>query len=154
MVGSMGRQLYLRHILGAVGSARDRRRYEGAVDSNARVAWLQVQAELGRRMGREPARRQGSALKARTGTSTASQTAWAMMGLIAGEDEISDSVTRGVAWLLERQNDAGAWEETEFTGTGFPNHFYLRYHMYAHYFPLMALGRFTSSALARNTPAR
>src|SRR5262249_15657200 len=76
------------------------------------------------------------------GDSTASQTAWALIGLLAGEDEISDNLTRGVDWLLERQNEAGAWDETESTGTGFPNHFYLRYYMYAHYFPLMALGRF------------
>ena len=76
------------------------------------------------------------------GNSTPSQTAWALIGLTAGEDEISDSALRGVAWLLERQNSDGRWEDTEFTGTGFPNHFYLRYHMYAHYFPLMALGRF------------
>jgi len=76
------------------------------------------------------------------GTSTASQTAWALIGLLAGEDAISDSVTRGVDWLLERQNDQGTWDETESTGTGFPNHFYLRYYMYPHYFPLMALGRF------------
>jgi squalene-hopene/tetraprenyl-beta-curcumene cyclase len=75
------------------------------------------------------------------GDSTASQTAWAVMGLLAGEDGLSDSLTRGVEWLLERQNEAGSWDEMEFTGTGFPNHFYLRYHMYAHYFPLMALGR-------------
>lgn len=76
------------------------------------------------------------------GTSTASQTAWALIGLLAGEDEISDSVIRGVDWLIERQNEDGTWDETEFTGTGFPNHFYLRYYMYPHYFPLTALGRF------------
>jgi squalene-hopene/tetraprenyl-beta-curcumene cyclase len=76
------------------------------------------------------------------GTSTPSQTAWAIIGLIAGENELSDSVMRGVSWLLERQSDNGGWDEPEFTGTGFPNHFYLSYHMYAHYFPLMALGRF------------
>jgi squalene-hopene/tetraprenyl-beta-curcumene cyclase len=75
------------------------------------------------------------------GTSTASQTAWAVIGLLAGEDELSEAVMRGVEWLLERQNQSGSWDELEFTGTGFPNHFYLRYHMYAHYFPLMALGR-------------
>jgi squalene-hopene/tetraprenyl-beta-curcumene cyclase len=61
--------------------------------------------------------------------------------LLAGEEPVSDSVMRGAAWLLEHQNQPGHWDETEFTGTGFPNHFYLRYHMYAHYFPLMALGR-------------
>jgi squalene-hopene/tetraprenyl-beta-curcumene cyclase len=76
------------------------------------------------------------------GTSTPSQTAWAIIGLLAGEDELSDSVMRGVTWLTERQRDTGDWDEPEFTGTGFPNHFYLSYHMYAHYFPLMALGRF------------
>ena len=75
------------------------------------------------------------------GNSTASQTAWAVIGLLAGEDELSESVKRGVKWLLERQTGSGSWDELEFTGTGFPNHIYLRYHMYAHYFPLMALGR-------------
>jgi squalene-hopene/tetraprenyl-beta-curcumene cyclase len=75
------------------------------------------------------------------GNSTASQTAWAVIGLVSGEAEVGDAVMRGVEWLLERQNQSGSWDEFEFTGTGFPNHFYLRYHMYAHYFPLMALGR-------------
>ncbi len=64
-----------------------------------------------------------------------------MIGLLAGEDGISDHVMRGVQWLAGAPDAAGAMGETEFTGTGFPNHFYLRYHLYAHYFPLMALGR-------------
>ena len=85
------------------------------------------------------------------GNSTPSQTAWALIGLLAGEDGLSDNVMRGVTWLLERQNEEGRWEDLEFTGTGFPNHFYLRYHMYAHYFPLMALGRFRQR-LAQATP--
>ncbi|HYB91340.1 MAG TPA: squalene--hopene cyclase [Candidatus Binataceae bacterium] len=76
------------------------------------------------------------------GASTASQTAWAMIGLLAGEDGISEHAMRGARWLSERLNDAGAWDETESTGNGFPNHFYLRYYLYPHYFPLMALGRF------------
>lgn len=75
------------------------------------------------------------------GASTPSQTAWAIIGLLAGEDEPGPQLMRGVQWLVERQRGSGDWEETEFTGTGFPNHFYLRYHLYAHYFPLMALGR-------------
>lgn len=75
------------------------------------------------------------------GVSTASQTAWGLIGLAAGEDEIGDPARRGAEWLLDRQTESGGWEETEFTGTGFPNHFYLRYHLYRHYFPLMALGR-------------
>jgi squalene-hopene/tetraprenyl-beta-curcumene cyclase len=75
------------------------------------------------------------------GPSTASQTAWALIGLLAGEDEISESAVRGAQWLLERADETGLWEEAEFTGTGFPNHFYLHYAGYARYFPLMALGR-------------
>jgi squalene-hopene/tetraprenyl-beta-curcumene cyclase len=74
------------------------------------------------------------------GESTPSQTAWAILGLLAGEDGISPAVQRGVDYLIERQRDDGEWEETAFTGTGFPRHFYLRYDMYRNYFPLMALG--------------
>jgi squalene-hopene/tetraprenyl-beta-curcumene cyclase len=76
------------------------------------------------------------------GASAASQTAWALIGLLAGEDAISEHVLRGVRWLLERQNSAGAWDEKEFTGNGFPNHFYMRYYLYPHYFPLLALADF------------
>ncbi len=75
------------------------------------------------------------------GVSTASQTAWALIGLLAGEDEVSEAARRGASWLVDRQSPDGGWDESEFTGTGFPNHFYLRYHLYCHYFPLMALGR-------------
>jgi squalene-hopene/tetraprenyl-beta-curcumene cyclase len=74
------------------------------------------------------------------GESTASQTAWAILGLLAGEDGISAEVLRGTDYLLERQRGDGQWDETLFTGTGFPRHFYLRYDMYRNYFPLMALG--------------
>jgi squalene-hopene/tetraprenyl-beta-curcumene cyclase len=80
------------------------------------------------------------------GPSTASQTAWGAMGLLAYLPPSHEAVRRAVTWLAERQvqdgPDAGTWREQEFTGTGFPRHFYIRYHMYRHYFPLMALGRF------------
>jgi squalene-hopene/tetraprenyl-beta-curcumene cyclase len=76
------------------------------------------------------------------GASTASQTAWALIGLLAGEDAVSEHVQRGIGWLIERQNAAGSWDEKEFTGNGFPNHFYMRYHLYPHYFPLLALSNF------------
>jgi squalene-hopene/tetraprenyl-beta-curcumene cyclase len=74
------------------------------------------------------------------GASTPSQTAWAILGLLAGEDGVSDAVRRGTDYLLTRQRRDGQWDETAFTGTGFPRHFYLRYDMYRNYFPLMALG--------------
>ncbi len=82
------------------------------------------------------------------GNSTPSQTAWALIGLLAGEEGLSESAIRGAAWLTEHQNSDGRWKDSEFTGTGFPNHLYLRYHMYAHYFPLMALGRFRQRIVA------
>jgi squalene-hopene/tetraprenyl-beta-curcumene cyclase len=104
------------------------------------VEWLKSVQNPDGGWGETCAADRDPALKGK-GNSTASQTAWALIGLLAGEEPVSDSVIRGMNWLLERQNAAGSWDEQEFTGTGFPNHFYLRYHMYAHYFPLLALGR-------------
>ena len=104
------------------------------------VVWLKSVQNADGGWGESCEADRNPALKGK-GNSTPSQTAWGLIGLLAGEDEISESVRRATAWLLEQQNDDGRWEDAEFTGTGFPNHFYLRYHMYAHYFPLMALGR-------------
>ncbi len=82
------------------------------------------------------------------GPSTPSQTAWALLGLLAAGDDRSDSIAKGVRWLLERQRVDGGWDESMgdgvrresiITGTGFPKVFYLAYNMYRHYFPLMAL---------------
>ncbi|MGB7247411.1 MAG: prenyltransferase/squalene oxidase repeat-containing protein, partial [Phormidesmis sp.] len=79
------------------------------------------------------------------GPSTASQTAWALLGLIDAAFCLSPvaelAVQRGVQYLLSTQQN-GTWQEEAFTGTGFPQHFYLRYHLYCHHFPLMALGRY------------
>jgi squalene-hopene/tetraprenyl-beta-curcumene cyclase len=80
------------------------------------------------------------------GPTTASQTAWAVMGLTAAGHSQSAAVTRGIAYLLARQQDDGAWHETEFTGTGFPQVFYLRYHYYPIYFPLLALAQWLEAA--------
>ncbi|MEP7270628.1 MAG: squalene--hopene cyclase [Acidobacteriota bacterium] len=76
------------------------------------------------------------------GPSTASQTAWALIGLMASGDRESKSVSRGIEYLIERQGPDGGWPEREFTGTGFPGHFYINYHQYRVQFPLTALGRF------------
>jgi squalene-hopene/tetraprenyl-beta-curcumene cyclase len=67
------------------------------------------------------------------------------MGLIAAGEAGSESVRRGVSYLLDTQNDDGTWDEPWFTGTGFPRVFYLNYHLYRIYFPLMALARYNSS---------
>jgi squalene-hopene/tetraprenyl-beta-curcumene cyclase len=80
------------------------------------------------------------------GETTASQTAWAVLGLLAagalGEPRGAAAVRRGVEWLLASQRDDGSWYDEYWTGTGFPKVFYLRYHLYACYFPLQALAAY------------
>ncbi|MGF1493792.1 MAG: squalene--hopene cyclase [Microcoleaceae cyanobacterium] len=83
------------------------------------------------------------------GNSTASQTAWAILGLVAAaealeeiSEEIVKAIEQGVNYLVVTQTAEGRWEESEFTGTGFPGHFYIKYHFYSQYFPLLAVGRY------------
>jgi squalene-hopene/tetraprenyl-beta-curcumene cyclase len=82
------------------------------------------------------------------GPSTASQTAWAVMGLCAFDDPSRSSLKRGVNYLIEKQNADGSWTEDETTGTGFPKVFYLKYDIYRNAWPLLAL------AMCRNLMAR
>jgi squalene-hopene/tetraprenyl-beta-curcumene cyclase len=84
------------------------------------------------------------------GPSTPSQTAWAILGLIAGGDADSLSVQHGVEYLLERQSREGSWDEDLATGTGFPKVFYLNYHLYKDYFPLLALSSFVKTRANSN----
>ncbi len=81
------------------------------------------------------------ALKGR-GPSTASQSAWALMGLCACGDPTRGSIRRGIQWLVNSQNSDGSWSENATTGTGFPGVFYLKYDMYRNHFPLLALATF------------
>lgn len=78
------------------------------------------------------------------GESTASQTAWALLGLLAAGEAESPEVRAGVEFLIGTQRPDGTWAEKPFTGTGFPRVFYLKYHLYPVYFPLMALGRYAA----------
>jgi squalene-hopene/tetraprenyl-beta-curcumene cyclase len=86
------------------------------------------------------------------GSSTASQTAWALLGLMAVGEVDSQAVGRGIDYLVKHQNERGEWDEALYTGTGFPRVFYLRYHGYSKYFPLWALA--TYSRLRRGLPTR
>jgi squalene-hopene/tetraprenyl-beta-curcumene cyclase len=75
------------------------------------------------------------------GESTASQTAWALLALIDAAPD-SEALGNGVRWLVDTQREDGGWDEPQFTGTGFPGDFYIKYHLYSLNFPLMALGRY------------
>src|SRR5262249_18713597 len=86
--------------------------------------------------------------------STPSQTAWALLGLMAAGERDSVAVKRGVQYLLATQNARGLWDEELYTAVGFPRVFYLRYHGYRAYFPLWALARYRALGRGnlRSTP--
>jgi squalene-hopene/tetraprenyl-beta-curcumene cyclase len=76
------------------------------------------------------------------GNSTPSQTAWGLIGLLASADSGDPAVSKAAEYLVQTQNEDGSWEEHDFTGTGFPCVFYLKYHLYRNSFPVYALARF------------
>jgi squalene-hopene/tetraprenyl-beta-curcumene cyclase len=80
------------------------------------------------------------------GNSTASQTAWGLIGLLAGAETSDPAIQHAVSYLVDQQNADGSWSEDEFTGTGFPCVFYLKYHLYRNSFPLYALARFRNQS--------
>ncbi|MGC8511755.1 MAG: squalene--hopene cyclase [Acidimicrobiales bacterium] len=85
------------------------------------------------------------------GTSTPSQTAWALLALLAGGEHSSEAARRGVGWLIENQTADGGWDEPWFTGTGFPWDFSINYHLYRIVWPLMALGRYAAAVSKSET---
>jgi squalene-hopene/tetraprenyl-beta-curcumene cyclase len=105
------------------------------------VDWLRSVQQAGGGWG-ESCRSYDDPSLAGQGPPTASQTAWALLGLLAAGEGNSPEVRRGIDFLLARQGADGNWEEEQFTGTGFPRVFYLKYHLYRLYFPLMALARY------------
>ena len=80
------------------------------------------------------------------GASTPSQTAWGLIGLLAGSNPSDPAITRAVSYLVGNQNEDGSWSEHDFTGTGFPCVFYLKYHLYRNSFPVYALSRYHNQA--------
>jgi squalene-hopene/tetraprenyl-beta-curcumene cyclase len=83
-----------------------------------------------------------------SGASTASQTSWALLALMAAGESASPPVANGISYLLATQKSDGTWDEDQFTGTGFPKYFMIKYHIYRNCFPLTALG--TYRRLSRN----
>ncbi len=121
--------------LTAIGYDTGDRRILGAVE------WLKAKQQLNGGWGETPRSYDEPELRG-TGPVTPSQTAWALMGLMAAGEVHSPVVERGIQYLLSTQKTDGTWDEPWFTGTGFPRVFYLKYHMYAIYFPLMAIARY------------
>jgi len=80
------------------------------------------------------------------GNSTPSQTAWGLIGLLAGADPNDSAIARAAAYLIGQQHANGSWSEEDFTGTGFPGVFYLKYHLYKNSFPVYALARYRNQA--------
>lgn len=104
------------------------------------AAWLLMHQQPDGGWGETPDSYADKSL-AGVGSPTPSQTAWAICGLIAAGRGDSRAVRRGAQWLAAQQQPDGTWQQREFTGTGFPKVFYLHYHWYSIYFPLIALAR-------------
>jgi len=115
------------------------------------VAWLKNHQNADGGWGESLRSYEDPRVKGR-GRSTPSQTAWALMGLLSAGESHCSEIQRGVEYLLRQQNPEGTWEETLYTGTGFPRVFYLRYHWYCHYFPLLALGMFARHGQTNFSP--
>jgi hypothetical protein len=147
VVRALGGQPPLRHGRGGA-RARGGRPPARSRRDPARGALARLGAELRRRLGRD--------LRSYTdegapglGDSTASQTAWALLALLAA-GERGRAVERGIAWLADTQRADGNWNEPQFTGTGFPRDFYINYHLYRLVFPIQALGRYLDPAESRD----
>ena len=108
------------------------------------VAWLEEHQNPDGGWG-EDLRSYDDASLAGRGTSTASQTAWALLALLAAGERDSAATERGIRWLAGTQLPEGSWDEPQFTGTGFPGDFYINYHLYRLAFPLSALGRYVTA---------
>jgi squalene-hopene/tetraprenyl-beta-curcumene cyclase len=124
----------------AAGRDMSKRRFERA------AGWLRDRQNGDGGWGETCASYDDASLAGR-GESTASQTAWGMLGLLSvdGAEVNHVAVEEAARWLVERQEEDGQWLEPQFTGTGFPGDFYIKYHLYRNYWPLMALGRFRRS---------
>jgi squalene-hopene/tetraprenyl-beta-curcumene cyclase len=109
------------------------------------VAWLEAQQNPDGGWGEDLRSYEDPTWRGR-GASTPSQTAWALLALLA-VDPGTEAVRRGIAWLVADQRPDGGWDEDLYTGTGFPGDFYINYEMYRLVFPLSALGRYLSGGV-------
>ncbi len=132
--------------LRAIGVASDDPALQRAVN------WLLAHQQPSGAWGESPESYQDPRLRGQ-GEPTPSQTAWALLALIAAGHAQHSATARGIRYLLQTQLPNGTWKETEFTGTGFPQVFYLKYHLYRIYFPLIALSRYARAIAGREPSA-
>ena len=111
------------------------------------VAWLAARQNTDGGWGEDLRSYDDPASWSGRGESTASQTAWALLALLAAGERGSAAVERGIRWLASTQRPDGTWDEPQFTGTGFPRDFYLNYHLYRLAFPVSALGRYVRGSI-------
>ena len=151
VVRPLGHELHLWHLVGAVRAERSRRPVIATPPCARRpTGWCGSRTPTA--AGARTARATSSTTRPMSRlSSTASQTAWGLLGLMAAGEVDHPAVARGVAYLMKTQNKAGEWDEARYTATGFPRVFYLRYHGYRKFFPLWALARYRN---LRNTNSR
>ena len=148
VVRPLGRQLYLRHLAGPARPPRPGPRTCARAGSCARATgWRASSARMA--AGASVASTYDDPVFKGQGPSTASQSAWAVMGLCAFDDPRRPSVQNGIEYLLRTQNTDGTWTEAEATGTGFPRVFYLKYDMYPQQLAVAGTGHLPQSAAAR-----
>lgn len=109
------------------------------------VSWLRAVQKVDGSFGESLLSYDESSTKGQ-GASTASQTAWGLIGLLASAGTEDPAVAKAVQYLVHRQEADGSWSEPEFTGTGFPGVFYLKYHLYRNSFPVYALARYSNQS--------
>jgi squalene-hopene/tetraprenyl-beta-curcumene cyclase len=109
------------------------------------VAWLRQVQKADGSFGESLASYELPSTKGQ-GNSTPSQTAWGLIGLLAGTDQNDPAIGKAASYLVQQQNSDGSWSEGDFTGTGFPGVFYLKYHLYKNSFPVYALARYRNQA--------
>ena len=141
LVWPLGHELHLRHLVGAVRAQC--RRARPAVGHDRKAAdWLIAIQNPDGGWGEDGASYKLDYRGYEKAPSTASQTAWALLGLMSAGRTNDPAVQRGIAYLASTQAADGFWNEPRFTATGFPRVFYLRYHGYRKFFPLWALARY------------
>ena len=109
------------------------------------VVWLRTVQKADGSFGESLASYETPSTKGQ-GPSTASQTAWGLIGLLAGTDASDPAIGKAVSYLVHKQREDGSWSEPDFTGTGFPGVFYLKYHLYRNSFPVYALARYSNQS--------